>query len=165
MNISWSTLVDCLRAELADYGALLQLFELQQQNLFARDADAVLEATRRIEEQTANVAAARAERERAVAEFARAHAQPASSTLRALLPFVEADARPLVEALIGEVNRLLHRIRRTSRHNHALLGRVVQVQQELLQQLRPQTFTKTYSPTGRVAVAPVATASTLQTAG
>ena len=68
------------------------------------------------------------------------------------LPLIEADARPLLEALISEVNTLLHRVRRASRHNHTLLARAVEVHQETLQHLRPAAFTKTYSPAGRLAV-------------
>lgn len=165
MSISWQTLVACLRAELAEYGALLHMFEAQQQRLLARDATAVLELSQQIETQMEVIAASRAERERSVAAFATEHGQPARATLRALLAFVEADARPLVEALIDEVNRLLHRIRRLSRHNHTLLAHVVQVQQETLQHLRPQSFTQRYSPQGRVAIASSFGASTLQTAG
>ena len=165
MSTSWQDLAACLRAELADYGALLHLFEAQQRSLFAREAENVLDLARAIETQAAALADARSARERAVAAFAVAHGQSASSTLRSLLPAIEADARPLLEALIDEVNRLLHRLRRTSRQNHSLLAHVVHTQQELLQQLRPQAFTKTYSPSGRVAVAGAAAASTLRASG
>jgi len=53
-----------------------------------------------------------------------------------LLPLIEVDARPLVEALVSEVNLLLHRVRRTSRHNHMLLTRAVDMHQETLELLR-----------------------------
>jgi flagellar biosynthesis/type III secretory pathway chaperone len=56
-------------------------------------------------------------------------------------------------------------VRRTSRHNHSLLSRAVEVHQETLQQLRPNAFTKTYSPAGRVSVASNHSASTLRAAG
>jgi flagellar biosynthesis/type III secretory pathway chaperone len=67
--------------------------------------------------------------------------------------------------LINEVNLLLHRVRRTSRHNHSLLSRAVEVQQETLQLLRPNSFTRTYSPAGRVNVAAAHGAGTLRVAG
>ncbi len=107
----------------------------------------------------------RERREQAVARFATERGQPANSTLRALLPHIEADARPLIEALIDEVNALLHRVRRLSRHNHTLLTRAIEVHQEVLQQLRPNAFTKTYSPAGMVSVAVSQAASTLCVAG
>ena len=48
-------------------------------------------------------------------EFAVSRGKPANSRLRDLLLVIEADARPLLEALIGEINLLLFRVRRTHR--------------------------------------------------
>jgi flagellar biosynthesis/type III secretory pathway chaperone len=165
MTTHWEFIAECLRTELADYGGLLHLFEEQQRHLFDRDAEAVLESANEIEAQALAVAQSRTRREQAVAAFAEAHDKSSSTTLRAMLPMIEADARPLLEALINEVNLLLHRVRRTSRHNHTLLSRTLEVHQETLQQLRPNSFTKTYSPAGRVSVAAAHTASTLRAAG
>jgi flagellar biosynthesis/type III secretory pathway chaperone len=165
MNTRWESIADALRAELAEYGGLLHRFETQQQSLLARDAVAVLQLSTEIEAQTRLAADRRDQRERLVAAFARDHGQPANSTLRALLPLIEDVARPLIEALIAEVNVLLHRVRRANRHNHALLARTVEMHQEMLQQLRPTAFTKTYAPDGRVSVATGSAASSLRVAG
>lgn len=165
MSTHWEFIAECLRAELADYGGLLHLFEAQQHSLFDRDADSVLRVANDIEAQARTVAGSRCRREQAVAAFAAAHGKPPTTTLRAMLPLIEADARPLLEALINEVNTLLHRVRRTSRHNHTLLSRTLEVHQETLQQLRPNSFTKTYSPGGRVAVVSASPAVTLRAAG
>lgn len=152
MTITWEYIADCLRRELADYGGLLHLFELQQGSLFDRDAPAVLGLSAAIERQAREVGGCRECREQAVADFAVQHHEPRSSTLRSLLPHIAAEARPLIEALIAEVNTLLHRVRRVSRHNHALLSKAVDIHQEVLQQLRPGAFIKTYSPVGAVSV-------------
>ena len=152
MSISWEHLADCLRQELAAYGGLLHLFEQQQHCLLNRDAQEVMSLGAAIEAEAQQVALSRAQREQAVADFAAQLRQPRTSTLRALLPLVAAEARPLLQALIDEVNMLLHRVRRVSRHNHTLLTRAVEVQQEVLQQLRPTAFLKTYSPAGTVSV-------------
>ncbi|MEO5958831.1 MAG: flagellar protein FlgN [Opitutaceae bacterium] len=165
MKIHWEFIAECLRAELADYGGLLHLFESQQASLFNRDADRVLELANEIEAQSRSVAGSRCNREQAVAAFAEAHGRPSTTTLRAMLPQIEADARPLLEALMNEVNALLHRVRRTSRHNHSLLSRAVEVHQETLQALRPHSFTKTYSPAGRLSMASAHPSSTLRVAG
>jgi flagellar biosynthesis/type III secretory pathway chaperone len=165
MNNHWEIIAESLRAELADYGALMNLFDQQQRSLFARDADSVLSLGLAIENQTRTLSDRRAHREQTVASFALRQGRPANSTLRSLLPLIEADARPLVEALMDEVNRLIHGLRRTSRHNHTLLARAVALHQETLQQLRPNAFTKTYSPAGRVSVASAETTSTLHVAG
>lgn len=165
MTIAWQYIAECLRAELVDYGELLRLFEEQQRSLFNREPEAVLHYANEIEAQAYRLGECRTKRETAVAEFADAHGQPRNASLRSLLPFIEPDARPLLEALINEVNALLHRVRRTSRHNHTLLSRTVELHQETLQLLRPNAFTKTYSPAGRLAVASAVPASTLRATG
>ena len=165
MSKSWEFIAQCLRAELAEYGGLLHLFEAQQSSLFNRDPEAVLGFATQIEAQARSVAHCRNRREEAVAEFAEQNGRPTTSSLRGMLPLIEADARPLLEALISEVNLLQHRVRRTSRHNHTLLARAVEVHQEALQHLRPQAFTKTYSPAGRLAVVTAHPPSRLHVAG
>ena len=153
MSKHWEFIAQCLRAELADYGGLLRLFEAQQESLCGRDAESVLLFATEIEVQARSVAESRCRREQAVAAFAEENGRAGSSSLRALLPLIEADARPLLEALINQVNTLLHRVRRASRHNHTLLSRAVEVHRETLQHLRPQAFTKTCSAADPLAVA------------
>ena len=165
MKSHWELIAESLRAELADYGGLLHLFEQQQRSLFAREADAVLTVSLAIETQARALSACRCRREEIVSSFALRNDRPANSTLRSLLPFIAEEARPLIQALIDEVNRLLHRLRRTSSHNHTLLSRVVEVHRETLAHLRPQTFTKTYSDGGRISVVAAGGASTLRVAG
>jgi flagellar biosynthesis/type III secretory pathway chaperone len=165
MTTLWQSIADDLRAELVEYGELLRLFEEQQRSLFNREPEDVLRFTHEIEAQAVRLAECRTQRETAVAEFALAHRQPSTTSLRAMLPLIEVDARPLLEALINEVNALLHRVRRTSRHNQMLLTRTLELHQETLQQLRPHSFTKTYSPAGRVSVATALPTSTLRATG
>lgn len=165
MNDTWQFIADCLRSELVDYGELLRLFEAQQRSLFDREPEQVLFYSNEIERQAFRLSKCRTQRETAVAEFAVAHGQPSTASLRSMLPLIEADARPLLEALINEVNTLLHRVRRTSRHNQMLLSRTIEMHQETLQQIRPQSFTKTYSPAGRVSVAAALPTSTLRATG
>jgi hypothetical protein len=163
--MSWESIASALRDELAESGQLLGLFEQQQQQLFDRDAGAVLNTGYEIEAQARAVGESRVRRELAVGALAEAHGLPTTSTLRSLLHLVEPAARPLLEALIAEVNLLLHRIRRVSRQNHTLLARAIEMNQETLQHLRPQAFPRTYSPAGRVALAPAEPVATLKAAG
>jgi flagellar biosynthesis/type III secretory pathway chaperone len=165
ISVTWQSLADGLRTELAEYGALLGLFEEQQKNLFAREAAEVLRLAHAIEAQAHTLQTCRREREQRVSSFALAHGQPARATLRSLLPFCEAAARPLIEALIDEVNRLLHRVRRVSRHNHTLLSRTVELHQETLRLARPDAFTQTYAPNGRVTLGAVRATPAWQAAG
>ncbi len=165
MSTPWEFIADRLREELADYGGLLRLFEEQQMALFDRDPDTVLRLAGEIETHARNLATTRTRRETAVADFAEQHGRPTTTSLRSMLPLIEPAAQPLIEALINEVNTLLHRVRRTSRHNHTLLSRAVETHQETLQHLRPNAFTKTYSPAGRVSVSSNHAAATLRAAG
>ena len=164
MTSSWENIVHCLRQELVECGGLLSLFEKQQSALLSQNAAGVLGEVAAIEQQVRTLANRRVSREEAVSAFATAHGQSPTATLRSLLPHVDIEARPLVEALIAEVNRLVYRVRQASRQNHLLLSRTLEINQETLQQLRPDSFSKTYSPAGRVALASP-TASTLCHAG
>jgi len=163
--VTWQKIAECLRAELAEYGGLLALFEDQQKFLFDRDADGVLRLSAAIEAQMQALQGFRQQRENTVADFATARGQSVTSTLRSLLPLIESDARPLIEALIAEVNRLLHRVRRVSRHNHTLLARTVELHQETLRLARPDAFTQTYAPNGRVSLGVVLSTPALRVAG
>lgn len=154
----WQLVAESLRQELVEYGALLRLFEQQQESLFKRDADSVLRIGGEIEAQAHILQDCRRLREQNVIIFAAGFGLPESVTLRGLLPHVETDARPLLEALINEINHLLHRVRRTSRHNHTLLSRTLEMHQETMRQLRPDAFPSTYAPNGRMALAHAAPA-------
>jgi flagellar biosynthesis/type III secretory pathway chaperone len=152
MNEPWTIIAESLRAEIAGFGGLLNLFEEQQQRLFARDTDGVLRLSTEIEAHTRAMTEHRNRREQIVADFALAHGQPVKATLRSLLPFIAEEARPLLEALIAEVNVLIHRVRRLTRQNHTLLARTVETQQELMRTLRPDAYLHTYSATGRASL-------------
>jgi flagellar biosynthesis/type III secretory pathway chaperone len=156
MKLVWPEIADSLRQEVAEYGALLRLYEDQQQQLFARNSDAVLRLSAEIELQVRSLHERRRLREDLIATFAQQNGQPADATLRSLFPYLAAEVRPLFSALISEVNVLIHRIRRTSRHNHLLLARAVEIHQQLLRQILPDAFTQTYASSGRVAVSSVA---------
>ncbi|MBI2516352.1 MAG: flagellar export chaperone FlgN [Opitutae bacterium] len=166
MNPVWHSITEALRSEITEYGALLHLFEEQQQRLFARDPEAVLRLSTDIEAQVRILHDSRRRREELVSAYAVAHGHPAGATLRSLLPNFVAEVRPLLEAMITEVNVLIHRVRRVSRHNHTLLARSVDAQQQLLRQLKPDAFTQTYAPNGRVSMTTTARPSpALQAAG
>jgi len=165
MTPTWQKIAEGLRNELAEYGALLALFAEQQKFLFERAPNEVLRVSGSIEQQVRTLEECRHRRETLVAGFAVANNQPPGVTLRSLLPMIDAVARPLIEALIGEINHLLHRVRRTSRHNHTLLARAVEIHQDTLQLLRPQAFTKTYSPAGRLSISAGEQSSTIHVAG
>ena len=163
--MNWQSIAECLRQELAEYGEILRLFEQQQESLFKRDSDGVLRLGSAIEDQSHILQDSRLRREEAAVAFAKHLGLTESSTLRALLPHIEAPAQPLIEALINEINHLLHRVRRTSRHNHTLLSRTLELHSETLRQLRPDAFSHTYAPDGRVSLAANRAIPALRAAG
>ncbi len=158
-------LADLLRAELAAYGGLLSFFERQQAALMKRDAQAVLDTSLVIERLAVETARSREARELHVAAFARAHQRSGTEPLRHLLNLFPAEERPLLDALIDEINRLLQVVRRRARQNHAILVRAVELRRELLGTLRPGSFSRTYSSGGRPARTAPAPVSTLHATG
>lgn len=150
MNHDWQPIADALRREVGEYGGLLSLFEQQQRFLFARDPESVLRISNEIHEHVADLHDARRSREELVADLAVSCGQPGDSTLRSLLEFLSPEARPLIDALIGEVNVLIRRVRQVSRHNQSLLQHALDSQQQILRAFRPDSFVQTYSPKGRV---------------
>lgn len=162
MNTSFDLLISLLRDELAGYGGILGLFDEQQGHLWRRDPGSVATAARAIEDNVQATAAVRGEREAWVSAFAVAHRRPAETTLRQLLPLFPANLHPLIEALINEINHLVHRIRRRARQNQELLTRTLELQREALAHLRPGSTTRTYAPDGRLSST---SASSLRAAG
>ena len=152
MKATWENIVHCLRDELQEYGGLLGLFEEQQGALYRRDASGVLSTVHSIEEQARVANAKRVEREQLVSEFAAEHGCLPTSTLRQLMPQFPAEIRPMMEAMIDEINRLVHRARRGARQNTLLLQRAIAMHQEALRSLRPDSYSQTYSPRGQVSV-------------
>jgi flagellar biosynthesis/type III secretory pathway chaperone len=151
VSISWESITEYLRNELQEYGALLSLFDEQQANLLRRDATAVVNLASAIEDRVHSTQTSRERREQSLALFAGEHGQPASASLRQLLPHFPSEVQPLLQALMGEINHLIHRIRRGARQNQILLSRTVEAHEEALRTLRPEMYPNTYSRRGAVA--------------
>ncbi|HKB91220.1 MAG TPA: flagellar protein FlgN [Opitutaceae bacterium] len=165
MNTPWQYIADALRDELQEYGALLGLYDQQQERIFQRDPDGVLIIAQTIESLATRLQQVRKRREDLVRTFAFEHGADPESTLRALLSHVASEARPLVEALVDEINHLIRRTRRRARQNRLLLARAIEVRQQTLQALKPETFSQTYSPAGKVQLGSPAFAGGYQAAG
>jgi flagellar biosynthesis/type III secretory pathway chaperone len=154
-------LIAALRRELAEYGALLQLLEVQQAAVLDRKPDQVLESIPQIDAQLELTSTRRKEREATADELALATGIPLPATLRTLAPRFRPAVRPLVEALTDEVNRLIGHTRRRAEQNQLLLARSVELAQEMVSRLSPRAISKTYSAKGRVKIKPAAGASRL----
>jgi hypothetical protein len=153
MTEGWQSMVDCLRCEVAEYAGLIRLYEQQQMFLFKRDAAGVLKITSAIDEQALVLLECRRRREIAACELAGTEGGSGMPTLGQILALVSEEARPLIRALVSDVNRAAARLRRVSRHNRLFLIRTIENHQELLRRLRPGCFTKVYAPNGSVTIA------------
>ncbi|HEX2855067.1 MAG TPA: flagellar export chaperone FlgN [Opitutaceae bacterium] len=142
MNARWEQIAECLREEIAEYGGLLHLFEVQQQALTSRDPAATLRHGNGINAIARKLAECRSRRDKVVDHFAAKHGFPPETPVLSLLPFIKADARPLLKALVDETNHLLRRVRRASRRNHTLLTGAAVLQQETLSLLRASAVPK-----------------------
>jgi flagellar biosynthesis/type III secretory pathway chaperone len=152
MTHSWEIIVGCLRAELSEYGQLLNLFNEQQDLIFKHKPEEVLRMAGKIETQIQLLDAVRLKRETVIKDFALSNGQSADSTLRSLIRFFTPEIRPLLEALITDVNVIIHRVRRSLKLNHRLLSSMVETHQEVLRRLKPDAFNITYSSSGRISV-------------
>ena len=148
-------IIEALRAELQEYGGLLNLFDQQQDAILNRKADAVSEIEPAIEAQLAILRTRRSQRESLVSALT-----PDATLLQAILHFPQA-MRPLVEALATEVNRLIAKVRRRAQQNQMLLARTIEVTQELCEKLQPGTVSRTYAPNGKMKIKAAAGAGRL----
>ena len=145
MKTTWNIVAECLRDEVQEYGGLLCLLEEQQECVFNRDTGRLLQLAGVINDATRRAEDIRRRREDCVSSFASSLGCSSDATLRSLLPCIEDPVRPLLEALIDEVNVLIHRLRQIVRQNHLLLCRTFELQQELLRQVYPGAFAPTCS--------------------
>ncbi len=150
MITDWEPLANALRDELKEHGGLLNLFDEQQAAILRRDPDVVLAAIDAISAQARAIDFCRKQRESVVKQCAVAENLPEESPLSQLLTCFAEAVRPLLQALIEEVNHLISRTKKRARQNQMLLARSIEVSQQILQRLNPEAVTKTYSPKGRV---------------
>lgn len=143
-------IIDALRAEMQEYGGLLNLFDQQQNAILNRNADAVADVEQTIEAQLATLRARKSQREALVSALT-PDVVPHPTLLQSILLFPQ-PMRPLIEALASEVNRLIGKVRRRAQQNQMLLARTIEVTQELCEKLKPGTVTRTYAQNGKMRI-------------
>ena len=144
----YQQVIEALRAELNEYGGLLHLFQQQQQFVLQHDPEGFLSLTDGVEEQIQRSIEKRIERERLVRESALEAGVDPESPLTALLPYCPQQFRPLLSALIEEINDLLHRTQRRLRQNHMLLGQCLELARQMVGMTKPELMTNTYNSRG-----------------
>ena len=145
-------IIAALRAELEEYGGLLNVFDEQQQAILNRQPDAVLALEERLAAQLSAVKTRRSRRETLVSSFAGDGRPPSRVSVLGAIPAFREAIRPLVEALATEINRLIARTRRKAEQNQMLLARTVEVMQEVCSRLSPGAVSRTYAPNGRMKI-------------
>ncbi len=143
-------LIEALRDELKEYGEMLALLDEQQEHVFARQTDGILESVTRINAQSGVLRHTRVAREEAQRRLAVENGRPERTGLFVLAQALPETYRPLLVALVHENNQLLTRVQQRARQNHLLLGRSMELMQRLIQSLAPGRNTTTYGGNGTV---------------
>lgn len=150
MKAELETLITTLREELTQYGELLALLEQQQDLIVSRSAEGLLENLGAINAQVPVVAAARQHRDQLRKDLASAMGQPTTFSFRQLLVLIPSEYKPLLEALVEEINDLLIRSQQRLRQNHLLLSRSLDLMQQMIFSLFPSSGGQTYNQMGAV---------------
>jgi flagellar biosynthesis/type III secretory pathway chaperone len=150
MTVNSDNLIEALRNEMQEYGGLLSLFNDQQAAILERKPDRVVAMQEAIMRQVNAINECRKLREQTARSIAEQVGQKPDCTVRALIESCADVVRPLLHALLDEVNQLILRTRRRAQQNQMLLARSIEVSQQILQRINPEAVTKTYSRGGRI---------------
>ena len=165
MNSDWQQLVEALRAELQEYGAVRSILDEQQKAIFTRDGDKVSELAFALNKQIDISARFRRERETLMRQIAEENAMPLHTPLAQMRSIFPEAAQPLLQALSREIIEMLNVLRRRSRQNQTLLARTCDIMEKTLQLMRPGSFVKTYSARGGVSMHVSSVGANIQAAG
>ena len=143
-------LVEALRDELQQYGAMLSLLDQQHHLITVGPAEEVFQSISPLKAQGCSIQNARAHRDECRRHIARLGEQSDNAGFSVLIPLLPPDYRPLVTALVDENNELLVRVRQRARQNHLLLSRSVEMMQALLDTLLPAHETRVYNGHGPI---------------
>jgi molybdopterin converting factor small subunit len=131
-------LIEALRQELFQYGEILALLDHQQQMVASYASEEVWGSMLRLQQQMAHLETVNKSRQSAWLDLARALGGPAEATVTELMGRLPEKYRLPVEALFEENAHLLARVRHCARHNHLLLGHVLQSLRQFLDGIERQ---------------------------
>lgn len=149
-NDEWEPLVETLRSELQECGGLYNLLCRQQDSIIERKSDDVLVVNDEIETQAEAVGELRRRREEIVDQLGARVEIERRGRIRDLVPHFPEVAQPLIDALIRDINHIVRRTRQKARQNHLLLSRAMEITEQMLRVLQPESFTRTYERSGKV---------------
>ena len=145
---SLQPLIEALREELKQYGELLATLDHQQESVLNRRADDVMHSVVAIQKQAVILQQVRSGRERIQRETAREICQNEAASFTEIIRSLPPEYRPLVQSLVQENNALLGEVHRRAHQNHLVLSRTVELMQEFLGTLFPQTGPLVYGERG-----------------
>ena len=138
MTAPLDQVVEALRNELQQYGEMLALLEAQQDAVSRRQSQSVLMSISAVEAQSAAIETARHQRELLQRQLAWALGRPDADTFPQLLSSIPDEYRPLVQALVQEIDELLARVRERAEQNHVQLRRSLELMERFLGTISPQ---------------------------
>ncbi len=126
MNRLVDQLIQALRTELQEYGALLDILNQKLHAIRHGDSDRYMELGVILDNQISVVGAARSIRERLVEAVGRRMGYAAQGSLQNILPVLPENVRGLLNALVLERSALALRASRSLHDCHRLLAHCVQ---------------------------------------
>ena len=132
MTATLAQLIDALRNELQQYGEMLALLEAQQEVIIQSEPASVLNSISAVEAQRAAIEAVQRARELHQRQLAWALSSPENGSFQELLPLLPEQYRPLVIALVQEINQLLTRVRHIAEQNRDQLQRSLELMERFL---------------------------------
>lgn len=149
MSSFFEKVIEALRAEMEEYGGLLHLFQEQQQRVLRHDPEGFLELNEAVEAQIGEVTRARRQREELVRVAAGEVGEDPGTPLSGLFGHCPEAQRPLLKALVQEINDLLYRTQKRLRQNHMLLKQCVELARQMVSFSRPEVATGAYNAMGK----------------
>ena len=150
MNEPLHNLIEALREELKQCGEMLALLDQQQELVMLRQTPGLLQIVAAINAQAETLQAVRLERDQRRRHLARTLGLNEDVSFKDLIPRLELNYQPLIQALVQENNELLVRIQQRSRQNHLLLTRTLEMMQRFMSTLFPGNGKPVYNGAGVV---------------
>lgn len=144
----WEALIQSLRAELQEHGALLNLLTEQQACIIKRDPKSMLELNEAIGKQLDANNSLRLEREGIVEAMLSEAGIEEKFSVKHLMPFLPERARVLLRALLEETFSVTRNTQFKAQQNQQLINRLSDVIDKVFESLQPPTESRTYSREG-----------------
>lgn len=143
-------LIDALRTELQQYGAVLALLEDQQKLVVERSIDEILRSVDTLNREMAVVNELREQRDQLRVNLARACDLPENETLEGIAARLPGEEKPLLQGLVREGQDTLKNMQQRARQNHLLIQRSMEMMEQFIGALFPDAGTPTYNEYGRM---------------